>query len=130
MLTSDKEKGILCYGNAGCGKSVLALKIFNDLKESKILILNPKLYFTLNMSYYYHKGRASYKAYQFLEDITENDIVIVDECQRLTEEQIITIVNKCKKFIFFGDEKQSFKPEENLFTLKEMQKFINKNSNA
>lgn len=120
------EKGIICYGNAGCGKSVLALKLFHELDNSKMLLLNPKLYFTLNMSKYYYSGKASYKPKDFIEELDENDIAIVDESQRLTEEQIIEIVDKASKVVFFGDEKQSFNENENLFTMKELANYINK----
>ena len=124
----NDEKGIICYGNAGCGKSVHALKLFHELENSRMLILNPKLYFTLNMSKYYYSGKASYKPNDFIEELEETDIAIVDEAQRLTESQIIKIVEKAKKVVFFGDEKQSFKLNENLFTMKELASFINKNT--
>ena len=125
LQNNHDEKGIICYGHAGCGKSVLALKLFNEIQESKILILNPKLYFTLNMEKYYMSGKASYKPDELINEISDNDIIIVDEAQRLRESQIIDIVKKAKKVIFFGDERQSFKRYENLFTAKELMKFIN-----
>lgn len=119
-------KGIVCYGNAGTGKSVLALKLFYEIPNSKILILNPKFYFCLNMSTYWKDGRASYKVDEMLNKITSEDILIVDEAQRLEEKQIIDLTTACKKIIFFGDEKQSFKLNENIMDANQMKKFLDK----
>lgn len=111
---NSEIKGIVCYGNAGTGKSVLALKLFYEIKNSKILILNPKFYFCLNMDTYWKKGRAFYKPDEMLKKITNDDVLIVDEAQRLKETQIVTLTKACKKIILFGDENQSFKKEENI----------------
>ena len=124
LNSRSDENGIICYGNAGCGKTVMALKMFNELPNAKLLILNPKLFFSLNMEPYFYEKKASYKPEE-IEDILEsNDILIVDEAQRLNETQIIKLVNLGNKIIFFGDEKQSFGRNGNLYTSKELKKFI------
>lgn len=126
-INKDPEiKGIVCYGNAGTGKSVLALKLFYEIPNTKILILNPKFYFCLNMSGYWKDGRASYKVDEILSNINSDDILIVDEAQRLEETQIISLARSCKKIILFGDEKQSFKENENIMDISQMKKFLEK----
>lgn len=126
LCNDNHFKGIVCYGNAGTGKSVLALKLFYEIENSKILILNPKFYFCLNMSTYWKDGRAAYKVEDILSNLNDEDILIVDEAQRLREEQISLLALNCKKIIFFGDEKQSFKLTENIFNINEMKKHLEK----
>lgn len=123
------ENGIICYGNAGCGKTVMALKLFFELENTKLLILNPKLYFSLNLTYYYYQNKASYKTTDVLENLNDEDILIIDEAQRLDKNQILDIVNSGNKIIFFGDDKQSFGEHGNLFTSLELRKFIEENTN-
>lgn len=78
------------------------------------------------MSSYWKDGRASYKVDEILAKINNEDILIVDEAQRLEENQIISLTKSCKKIIFFGDEKQSYKEKENIMDISQMKKFLDK----
>lgn len=96
------------FGNAGTGKSVLALKIFFENQNSKFLVLNSKLYFAMGLSREYAKGRATFNSKSFISSIGEDTVSIVDECQRLPLEQIKQIVEKSKFTFLFGDCRQTF----------------------
>ena len=110
LLTSkiDENDAFIVYGNAGTGKSVLALKLFFENKESKILLMNSKLYYAFNFNHgYYYNNRATFNSQIFKNIIDKNTISIVDECQRLPIKDIVEIVKKSKITFLFGDHKQA-----------------------
>lgn len=45
---------------------------------------------------------------KFIENLSSDDLAIVDECQRLSLEDMKMIVEKSKCAVFFGDEKQAW----------------------
>lgn len=103
------ENAAIVYGNAGTGKSVLALKLFFENKDSKILLLNSKLYYAFNFnSNYYSSGRATFSSYEFIKNIDKNTISIIDECQRMSIEDLVKIISNSKITFLFGDHKQAF----------------------
>lgn len=105
----------IVYGNAGTGKSVLALKLFFENKDSKILLLNSKLYYAFNFnSNYYSSGRATFSSHEFIKSIDNNTISIVDECQRMNIDELVKIISKSKITFLFGDHKQAFANDSTL----------------
>lgn len=96
------------FGNAGTGKSVLALKFFFENQDSKFLVLNSKLYYAMGLAREYATGRATFNSNSFIRSIDKNTISIVDECQRLSLKQIKQIVKKSKFTFLFGDCRQTF----------------------
>ena len=105
-----RKKAIFIYGDAGTGKSVLALRLFAEhQKEAKFLVLNSKLYFTLDLgSSFYSSRKTTFNTEKFIENLNSDDLAIVDECQRLSLEDMKMIVEKSKCAVFFGDEKQAW----------------------
>lgn len=96
------------YGNAGTGKSVLALKLFFENPESKLLLLNSKLYYAMDLVQDYRSGRATYNSSSFVNLIDKDTISIIDECQRLSLDQMAMIVKLSKFTYLFGDNRQAF----------------------
>lgn len=105
-----RKKAIFIYGDAGTGKSVLALRLFAEhQKEAKLLVVNSKLYYTLDLGFsFYSSGKAMFNTKKFIENLSSDDLAIVDECQRLSLEDMKMIVEKSKCAVFFGDEKQAW----------------------
>ena len=104
----DERDCAIVYGNAGTGKSVLALKLFFENPSSKMLVLNSKLFFATGMKKEFSQGRATFNSGIFLSGIDKDTISIVDECQRLSLETIAEIIKKSKFTFLFGDNKQTF----------------------
>ena len=105
-----RKKAIFIYGDAGTGKSVLALRLFSEhQKEAKLLVVNSKLYYTLNLGFsFYSSGKAMFNSSEFIENLSHDDLAIVDECQRLSMDDMKLIAKKSKCAVFFGDEKQAW----------------------
>lgn len=114
------QNACLVYGNAGTGKSILALKLFFERSDTKILLLNSKLYFALGLDSYYGSSRATFKTEFFLNNIDENTVSIVDECQRMPIEKIVEIIKKSKFTFLFGDNKQAFMAKSTLADCKKL----------
>lgn len=105
------------YGNAGTGKSVLALRLFFENKNTKLLVMNSKLYNALGLGgYLYANDRTTYNSNIFLNNIDANTIAIIDECQRLPIDFIEKVVEKAKITYLFGDNKQAFIQGDMLLT--------------
>lgn len=118
-----KENASIVYGHAGTGKSVLALKIFFENADAKILIVNSKLYYALNFNKrYYYENRATFNTEYFLNMIDENTISIVDECQRISIDTMAEIIKKSKITYLFGDNRQACFKGSTLFKSKELEK--------
>lgn len=120
----DNNDVSIVYGNAGTGKSILALRLLFELTNTKILLINSKLYYSLNMWGMYSSGRATFNSTAFLNSIDENTISIVDECQRLPIETMVTIIRKSKHTFLFGDNKQAFTKRCTLLNSKELAKLL------
>ena len=105
----NQVKAIFVYGNAGSGKSVLTLRLIAEKKDkAKFLLLNSKLYNVLAIGGpLYSSGQTTFNTSHFIEELNSDSFVIVDECQRLSFNQIKTIIEKSKCAIFFGNEKQA-----------------------
>lgn len=108
---------ILCLSKAGTGKSIAALKMFFEMENSLLLMMNIKFYNTLNLNKYYSENRCTWSPDVFKTYDLDNNVCIVDECQRLSIEQILDLASKCRKLILFGDLDQSFM-ENDLLTSK------------
>lgn len=106
------------YGNAGTGKSILALKTFFEMENTKLLLLNSKLYFALDFHKYYQKEKAFFNSAAFLNSINEDTISIVDECQRMSFSELVKVIQKSKVTIIFGDNRQAFKKGSILYSPK------------
>lgn len=101
-------KCVMCYGNAGSGKTVIALKLFFENNNTKLLMLNSKLYFALDLGgKLYKENKTTYKTEKFLEIIDKETIAIVDESQRLSISQMLQVIQKSKAVVFFGDHRQA-----------------------
>lgn len=88
----------------------MALRLFAEhQKEAKLLVVNSKLYYTLDLGFsFYSSGKATFNTEKFIENLSSDDLAIVDECQRLSLEDMKMIVEKSKCAVFFGDEKQAW----------------------
>lgn len=106
-LQSD-NKVIMCLAKPGYGKTVLALSLFFNNEDTKLLILNEKFYNTFYMSEYYVSNRAFYGTHTYISQLNEDSIAIIDEAQRLGKEDLKRIIEKAKKVILFGDTGQAF----------------------
>lgn len=124
----NKEKAIFVYGNAGSGKSVLALRLFGaKMDNTKFLLLNSKLYNVLGIGGpLYSSGKTTFNAKCFINELNANSLAIVDECQRLSFDQIRAIIEKSKCAVFFGDEKQACFENGTSLSSKELDKAFKK----
>lgn len=102
------KKVIMCLAKPGYGKTVLALSLFFNNNDSKILILNQKFYNTFYMSEYYNSSKAFFGTDAYINQINPHTIAIIDEAQRLAERDLIKIINKARCVIIFGDTGQAF----------------------
>lgn len=114
----------IVYGNAGTGKSILALKLLFELPNTKILLMNSKLYFALNLDNYYKSGRTTFNTTQFLDLIDGETISIIDECQRVPIEYMSKVIKKSKHTFLFGDNKQAFTRRDTLKNQKDLARVL------
>ena len=122
-----KEDASIVYGHAGTGKSVLALKLFFENENAKLLIVNSKLYFALSFNKkYYFENRATFNTDCFLNFIDKDSISIVDECQRISVDVISEIIKKSKMTYLFGDNRQACFKGSTLLKAKELEKELTK----
>jgi len=121
----EGKKGILCLAKPGYGKTVLALNLFFNNENSKILILNQKFYNTFNMSEYYYQGRAFYGTDAFIESLDSKDIAIVDEAQRLDKKTLSKIISTAQNTIIFGDTGQAFMISDDFYSNEIFEEAIN-----
>lgn len=118
-----KEDASIIYGHAGTGKSVLALKLFFERQDTKILIVNSKLYYALKFNgKYYHENRATFNTDYFLNIINKDTISIVDECQRISVETMGEIIKKSKITFLFGDNRQACFQKSTLLNAKDLER--------
>ena len=115
------------YGNAGTGKSILALRLFFEMLDTKILLLNSKLYFSLGLKDYYKTKRATFNTSEFLDMIDSKTISIIDECQRITVDDMVKIIKKSRFTFLFGDHRQAFYKRSTLLTCKDLAKELETN---
>ena len=120
---SSNDASII-YGNAGTGKSILALKLLFELPNTKILLMNSKLYYALNLDNYYKQGRTTFNTKLFLEMIDDKTISIIDECQRVPIEYMADVIQKSKFTFLFGDNKQAFTRRDTLKNPKDLSKIL------
>lgn len=125
LLKINDYKGIFVYGNAGTGKSVLALRFLFELENSKILIMNSKFYYSLDLGgHLYYESKTTFQTRTFIDSLKENDIAIVDEAQRLSCDDMQEIMDKCKVAIFFGDSRQAWHDSNTLEDANSLKKYF------
>ena len=113
------ERFIVCYGEAGSGKSVLATSLFmrhhtDPTNTSRMLVMNQKFYRVLSMEKFYADNGCFFGSDRFLEALTPDSVAIIDEAQRLEPDYLCKVLKKAKCLILFGDERQSFFGNDNL----------------
>jgi len=87
---------------------IAALKCFFELENTALLLMNIKFYNTLNLNKYYNTKICTWSSDKFLNSNINDKICIIDECQRLSLDQIVQVAKKSKNLILFGDLEQSF----------------------
>lgn len=107
FLEEDK-KVIMCLAKPGYGKTVLALSLFFNNENAKLLILNQKFYNTFYMNEYYNSNKAFFGTDAYISHLNNNTIAIIDEAQRLGKDDLRKIINKSKAVVLFGDTGQAF----------------------
>ena len=112
IISSDKKVNVV-GGRAGCGKSLLALDLYNYYKNvsKNIQFLTPfKLNDIINSDLI--KIIKMKTVRDFLKSNDDADIIIVDEAQRLSEKDILLLTTKTKyRLILFGDINQNIDNE-------------------
>ena len=107
-IALESKKVVMCLAKPGYGKTVLALSLFFNNQNTKLLIMNQKFYYTFSMSEYYSENRAFYGTDTFISHLDKDTIAIIDEAQRLSQTQLELIINNSKKVVIFGDPSQAF----------------------
>lgn len=113
IIQSDKKINII-FGRAGCGKSVLALDLYNyysNIENKDVQYLAPfKLNDIVDVKMI---NRINMKTVcKFFEISNYADIIIVDEAQRLKSADILVLPEKAReKVIFIGDINQNIDNE-------------------
>ena len=120
----NNKRVVIVYGNAGSGKTVIALSLFYGVQDTKFLLLNKNLYESLSMSQYYYSQRCFFGTDQFIDSLTPNTIAVIDECQRLSLSDVIKISEKAKATVFLGDQNQAFTYYDSLLDENELKKYI------
>lgn len=116
-----KSRAAIVYGDAGTGKTILTLDLFHQLSNAKLLELNSKFYYALQFDKkYYFEGKATFSTKTFLRTIGNDSISIVDECQRLSVDQMEKIIRKSKMTFLFGDSRQACFEDGTLLPAKEL----------
>ena len=128
VQTNGKKVAII-FGNAGSGKTVVALSLFFGFQETKFLLLNRNLYDSLSMYQYYGSKKCFFGTNQFIDSLSENSVAIIDECQRLSLADVVTISQKAKATILLGDNNQAFAYCDSLLNENELKEYITNNSN-
>ncbi len=102
------KKIIIVHGNAGCGKTVIALSLFFKYQDVKLLVINKNLYNVLSLSRYYRNNTCFFGTNSFINAISTKDVAIIDECQRLSCSDIKEISSRAKCVVLLGDSNQAF----------------------
>ena len=121
------NKVIICFAKPGVGKTILALKLFFENKDSKFLMMNQKFYYALNLEKYFEEKKCFYGSDTFVCQDLSQSITIIDEAQRLTKERLLLISKRSKCTILFGDLNQSFMESDLEITKKELKKYFEDN---
>ncbi len=114
---------IIVDGNAGTGKTVLAFKLyFKSNYNINFLMMNEKFYYALGMEKYYGKSNCITFGTDSLLSKTKEQIVVIDEAQRLNEEKLIKIIKASQSVVWIGDFTQSFSIKENVESIDDLKK--------
>lgn len=109
------ENFIVAEGMARTGKTVIAMRILSEFSIAKLVIMNPHFYDSLKEVFAVERITfpsdriACHTEFDKVNKMFENsDILVVDEAQRLSENQIDKIVlkNHDKITLFLGDNLQ------------------------
>lgn len=112
----ENKKVIMCLAKPGYGKTVLALSLFFNNDNAKLLILNQKFYNTFYMNEYYNFNKAFFGTDAYISHLDNNTIAIIDEAQRLGKDNLRKIINKSKGVVLFGDTGQAFMDTDEFIT--------------
>ncbi len=127
-LNNNNNKLTVAIAGPGKGKTILAFKLFFEMnRETKLLLLNQKLYNTLNLFQYYRIGQAYFGTDSLLNNNLKNTVVIIDEFQRLNKDKFIQIVKASKQVVVFGDLKQSFGDDDLNLEINQFNKLLIEN---
>ena len=119
----DKYKVVICYGPAGSGKTILAMKLLQENPlRSRLLLLNKKFYYANQLDYDYPSEGIIYGSDAFLLSINEHSISIIDEAQRINYDTLLKIIKRSKTTFIFGDENQIFEKRYITFNSDELYK--------
>lgn len=123
-----KQKAIFIYGDAGSGKTAFALRLFFENKEnSKLLLMNSKLYYALNLGYsLYSNGKTTFKPDEFISFLGSNTLAIIDESQHLSLDEMEQIIKRSLCAIFFGDEKQAWREKTTDLNQDKLKRYFSK----
>lgn len=122
----EKQRAIFVFGDAGTGKTVLALSLFfANEKVSRLLLMNSKLYYSLNLGYsLYSEGKTTFKPDDFISFLNSDTIAIVDESQQLSLDEMEKIIKKSRCAIFFGDEKQAWREKSTNLNQEKLKRYF------
>ena len=118
------KKILIVYGNAGCGKTVVALSLFYKYKNIKLLVLNKNLYSVLSLRQFYENGTCFFGTNQFIDSLSSESVAVVDECQRLNHYDISRMASKAKAVVLLRDYNQAFAYGDSLLTEEELKQML------
>ena len=113
---NNKENFIITEGTARTGKTIIAMRLLGKFSESRLIIMNELFYKSLveifrieNIPFPNNRIICHTYFNQMSDWASNSKILIVDEAQRLNEEQIRKLVNDNKKNIniLLGDNLQA-----------------------
>lgn len=128
----DREKFIIVNGRSGYGKTVVACKLFIDIEESLLLLMNKRFYMATEMNKYYSydEKHAFFGTDSLLDELDATDekfVVVIDEAQRVPKCILGAIIQKAQAVVWIGDFHQVFMPEDPFLTVEELKNFLNRN---
>lgn len=121
-------KAILCLSGPGTGKTVVAYKLLFENPDAIMLMMNKKFYFSLGLQKYFRDGKCYFGTDTLRQHDYSDKILIIDECQRLSKNELLDIINKSKAAVIFGDLNQSFMPNDLNMDENELIEYLKENN--
>lgn len=129
MLINSTHEIVVLGGGPGTGKSLVLFDVASKLAAKNLKVL---FVFCSGMSESDKKNICEYLDFEFIpikelkkvENLEKFNVIIIDECQRIKEDQYKFIKKLlkeklCKKLILAIDEKQTLKIEEEKFRIRD-----------